>query len=335
MAPRWLRIISLFRNLLFSMVNKEFLIFLFFLALSGIFWLLMTLNETFEKELTVELRLSKVPKNVVITNDMASSVRFTVRDKGYMIGGYLYGNQLHPLTIDFSAYANGKGYGSIPASDLQKQLYLQLYKSSKITAVKPDKVEFTYNFGRHKKIPVRMLGSVIPSNSYYLSHISFKPESVTVYASKDLLDSVQTAYTERQRIKNFRDTMTVEASLRKIRGVKFVPSTVKMKLFPDILTEESVEVPVEAINMPEDKVLRTFPAKVRVKFVVGAHRLRTMPKNAETKQLLPNGFRVVVDYKDLIEHPSEKCKVLLRATPSGIRNAKPEVEELDYLIEQR
>ena len=39
------------RNFLFSRTNGEFLIFLFFLILSGIFWLLMTLNETYEKEI--------------------------------------------------------------------------------------------------------------------------------------------------------------------------------------------------------------------------------------------------------------------------------------------
>lgn len=32
--------------------------FLFFLVLSGIFWLMMTLNETYEKELPVAVRLT-------------------------------------------------------------------------------------------------------------------------------------------------------------------------------------------------------------------------------------------------------------------------------------
>ena len=30
---------------------------------------------------------------------------------------------------------------------------------------------------------------------------------------------------------------------------------------PDVLTEESVDVPVTAINMPDNMVLRTFPSK--------------------------------------------------------------------------
>ena len=37
------------RDFLFSKTNREFLIFLLFLLLSGIFWLMMTFNETYEK----------------------------------------------------------------------------------------------------------------------------------------------------------------------------------------------------------------------------------------------------------------------------------------------
>ena len=49
--------------------------------------------------------------------------------------------------------------------------------------------------------------------------------------------------------------------------------------------------------MPENKVMRTFPSKVKVNFVVGAYRMQSMPKNAETKELLPVGFRVVVELR--------------------------------------
>ena len=38
---------------LFTKTSKEFVIFLFFLALSGIFWLSLTLNETYEREFAV------------------------------------------------------------------------------------------------------------------------------------------------------------------------------------------------------------------------------------------------------------------------------------------
>ncbi|MCR5076569.1 MAG: YbbR-like domain-containing protein [Prevotella sp.] len=324
-----------FRNFLPRIVSKEFLIFLFFLALSGGFWLIMTLNETYEREFTIGLRMADVPRNVVITSEPDSVVRFTVRDKGYMIAAYEFLDGFHPVFVDYRLYTDGKSRGVIAMSDVQRLIYQQLAKSSRITSVKSDKLSFLFNFGHHKKVPVRLLGTVAPGNSYYLAHVDFSPDSVQVYAARQVLDSIQTVYTERQQITNFTDVKELTVDLRKFTNVKCVPAKVKMRLFPDVLTEETVEVPIEAINMPADKVMRTFPSKVAVKFVVGAHRMRTMPKNPETKELLSVGFRVVVNYKEVEARHSDKCHVYLLTSPNGVRNARPVVDAVDYLIEQR
>ena len=326
---------STFRNFLLRIFNKEFLIFLFFLVLSGGFWLIMTLNETYEREFSIPFRMTDVPRNVVITSEPDSVVRFTVRDKGYMIAFYELDNTFHPIYADYRLYSDGQSKGQIPVGDIQRQIYPQLSKSSKITMVKNGKFSFSFNFGRHKKVPVRLLGTVSPGDNYYLARVDFTPDSVQVYVARNVLDSIQTVYTERQQITNFTDVKELTVDLRKFTNAKCVPSTVKMKLYPDVLTEESVEIPIEAINMPNNKVMRTFPSKVKVNFVVGAYRMRSMPKNAETKELLPVGFRAVVNYEDVQKSHSEKCPIYILSSPNGVRNVRPAINTVDYLIEQR
>ena len=92
-----LHTLNLFRSFLSIIINKEFLIFLFFLILSGSFWLIMTLNETYEREFSIPLRMADVPRNVVITSEPDSVVRFTVRDKGYMIAAYGAEDAFRPI----------------------------------------------------------------------------------------------------------------------------------------------------------------------------------------------------------------------------------------------
>ena len=295
----------------------------------------MTLNETYEREFSIPLRMMGVPRNVVVTSDLDSVVRFTVRDKGYMIAYYSLDDTFRSIYVDYKTYSDGRSKGDVPIADLQRQIYLQLSKSSKIASVKAGKFSFSFNFGRHKKVPVRLLGTVTPGDNYYLARVDFTPDSVQVYAARNVLDSIQTVYTERQQITNFTDVKELTVDLRKFTNAKCVPSRVKMKLYPDVLTEETVEVPIEAINMPDNKVMRTFPSKVKVKFVVGAYRMRSMPKNAETKELLPIGFRVVVNYEEIEKSNKEKCPVYVISSPNGVRNVRPEVNMVDYLIEQR
>ena len=71
---------QIIRDSLFSNTNKEFLIFLFFLALSGFFWLFLALSESYEKEFAIPVTITDVPKNIMLTSDETDTVRITIRD---------------------------------------------------------------------------------------------------------------------------------------------------------------------------------------------------------------------------------------------------------------
>ena len=319
---KWWQIVS---DFVFSNTNKDFLVFLFFLGLSGIFWLSLTLNETYEREFSIPVSVVDIPKNAVLTSDEVDTIKMTIRDKGIVLVAYQYGDFLNRLRIPFKNYTRNNGSGSVPASELQKLVYQNLVSSSKITACKPDKLEFFYNYGTHKKVPVRWSGRVIPEELYFISRVDYSPDSVTVYASDEKLDSINIIYTETLNYANFRDTLTITCQLAKLKGVKVVPDKVKINFYTDVLTEENIEgVPIQGINLPEGKVLRTFPAKVTVSFVTGVSVFRN---------LRPEDFTIVADYNEIKRHPSEKCRITLKNVPPGISRARLDVTLVDYLIE--
>ena len=321
-VKKWWQIVS---DFVFSNTNKDFLVFLFFLGLSGIFWLSLTLNETYEREFSIPVSVVDIPKNAVLTSDEVDTIKMTIRDKGIVLVAYQYGDYLNRLRIPFKNYTRNNGSGSVPASELQKLVYQNLVSSSKITACKPDKLEFFYNYGTHKKVPVRWSGRVIPEELYFISRVDYSPDSVTVYASDEKLDSINIIYTETLNYANFRDTLSITCHLAKLKGVKVVPDRVKINFYTDVLTEENIEgVPIQGINLPEGKVLRTFPAKVTVSFVTGVSVFRN---------LRPEDFTIVADYNEIKRHPSEKCRITLKNVPPGISRARLDVKLVDYLIE--
>jgi len=313
------------RNFLFSRTNGEFLIFLFFLILSGIFWLLMTLNETYEKEIVIPVRITNIPADVMLTSDEVDTIHVTIRDRGLLLLSYMFGDDLKYIDANFKNYDQTDGNGCITSAELAKQIVRHLSSSGKITSIKPDKVLFYYNTGAYKRVPIRWKGRVIPEQFYFLSDVSYSPDSVTIYASEERLDSVRMVYTEPLNHVNFRDTLVTDCKFQRIEGVKIVPDHVKITFFTDVLTEESMtNIPVKGINMPPNKVLRTFPAKVTVKFVTGINVYRT---------LSPSDFTVIADYNEIAEHPSEKCKLYLQQAPQGITRVTLVNKQVDYLIE--
>lgn len=311
---------------MFSNMNKQLLVFTFFLFLSGIFWLITTMNDTYEKEIKIPIQVSNVPKNVVLTSTAVDTLRVTVRDKGWVILSYLYGDRLKMLSVNFKTYDKGHSRGVVPATDIKRIVEQALELSSKATSIKPERLEFSYNYGEHKRVPVRWTGRIIPDQLYFISQVEYTPDSVDVYATQQKLDSITTIYTEALNYAYFRDTLSIDCQLSHMNDVKVVPKQIHIKFYTDVLTEETMEgVPIQGINVPAGKVLRTFPPKVRIHFVAGADRIRS---------LHPDDFTVITDYNEIMDKRSEKCKIYLRNVPQGISRATLDTKEVDYLIEE-
>ncbi len=318
-------LLQIVKNFLFSVLNKQFFVFLFFLLLSAVFWFILTLNETYEKELKIPVRFVNVPRNVVITSAAVDTIRVTVRDKGWILFSYLYGEKRHELKLNFKNYDRGNGGGIVSASEIKRALEQRLESSSKITAIKPEKLEFFYNNGERKRVPVKWTGRIIPEQLYFISQVEYTPDSVDVYAPKDKLDSIRYVNSEPLNYVGFHDTLTVDCRLAHDTDVKVMPDHVSISFFTDVLTEENISVPVQCINLPKGKVLRTFPAKVQVHFVAGAGMIRS---------LHPEDFVVVADYAEIAEKHSDKCNLYLNTVPQGISRAKLNTKQVDYLIEE-
>jgi hypothetical protein len=78
-------------------------------------------------------------------------------------------------------------------------------------------------------------------------------------------------------------------------------------------------------DMPAGKMLRTFPSKVKVSFVVGASQYRNIH---------PEDFKVVADYNDFGNTPSDKCTIYIKKAPKYIRHLRLSIDQVDYLIEE-
>ena len=318
--------ISLYiKRFLFNRMSKEILIFIFFLILSSIFWLILTLNETYEREIKVTIKIKGIPKNIVLTSNETDTLRVVVRDKGWLLMRYLYEKNRN-INIVFKNYDHGNGYGVVPASDVKRMINQQLEMSTSISSVKPDRWEFFYNNGERKRVPVRWTGRVIPEQLYFISHVQYWPDSVDIYSSREKLDSINVVYTEMLNYVGFRDTLIVTCKTSHPKDVKVVPDQVRIGFYTDVLTEESIDdIPIKAINMPAGKVLRTFPPKVKVRFVTGVSQFRT---------LRPEDFTVIADYEEISQKPSDKCNIYLKVIPHGISRAVLDTKEVDYLIEE-
>ena len=89
---RYLKALNGIRNFLLAKKSREFLIFLFFVFVSFSFWLLQVLNDDYETELSIPLRMKNVPENVVLTSELPEELKIGVKDRGTVLVNYLLGH---------------------------------------------------------------------------------------------------------------------------------------------------------------------------------------------------------------------------------------------------
>lgn len=310
---------------LFAVIwNKQFLKFLFFVALSTCFWLFQNLSSSYEMEFEVPVRLVNVPERVVITSQPQTTMRVMLKDHGSVLLQYRYFMNFSPVALDFSQYDQRSGHVAILTRELIKQVSKQLSSTTRITAYRPDTIEYYYNYGAFKRVPVKLRGHIDTDGQMRISGVSLNPDSVSVYALESVLDTISAAYTTAFEINSLRNDTGFSVPVRAVRGAKFIPSQIRTKVYVDMITEKTVQVPVEMVNFPATKALRTFPQKVNVTFQVGASKYNSI--NADN-------FVIVVSYDELLNNTSGKFTPRLKTIPAGASHVRISPNEVEFVIE--
>ena len=222
------------KNFLLSDKSREFFVFLVFFFIAAGFWLLQTLNNDYETEFTIPVRLKNVPDNVVITSEPVSELRIRVRDKGTVLFNYMLGKSFYPVSLDFTDYKSADTHVRISSSSIQKKITTQLNASTALLSMKPDTLEYYYSTGESKKVPVRLCGQVEAGLQYYLPDTIFTPDSVLVYAPAAVLDTIKEAYTQSLHLQNITDTLRRTISLASHKGIRYLPSSVNINIASDV-----------------------------------------------------------------------------------------------------
>lgn len=313
------------RHCFVKLWNKQSLIFLFFLFLSAVFWLFTTLNEEYKTDLQIPVKLTGVPQNVVITTDPPATITVSVRDKGFILLAYKYGKSFQPLTIDFNTYSTHSGSATIPISDFQRQIQAQLSASSTVTNLKPQEIKIYFNYGESKRVPIRILGDFKAAEGAHVASLRCSTDSVLVYAPRQLLDTITAAYINNTHVGMLSKTQNVGLAFEQTAGIKFVPDKVNVRVVIDRMVQKTVSVPVQQVNFPATKVLRTFPSKVNITFQVGMGLYR---------HITADDFVLVVNYEDLQGNTTSRCHLALKSLPEGVEHARISPADVDFVIEE-
>jgi len=95
----------------------------------------------------------------VLTTDPPTSVRVTLRDRALTLISYRYFRKLGPIVIKWDEVSTSGGHISLSTGELIKPLLsTQAAAGTKLVSVRPETIEFYYNYGQSKVLPVVFQG---------------------------------------------------------------------------------------------------------------------------------------------------------------------------------
>lgn len=310
-------------------LKNKLLIYLFFLFISTILWFLTSLNKNYSVQLNFPVRYYNFPPEKVVVSEMPHSLRLLISGHGFTILKHKFYSRLSPLKVDV-------GGSSITPADTTNKLFFvltrrfrdklasQIGEDLQVISIQPDTISFILDDIVSKNVRVTPSLKLDFKKQYMLKGMAKSiPDSVLVFGPRFIMDTIKTIYTEAIEKTKVNDTVFKQADLLPIRTLQYNIENVEVVAPVEKFTEKTLSVPIEAVNLPSNLILKTFPGYITIS---------TMVAVSDYTKLSSDQFRAIVDYNEIGNQ--RKLKVSLLKAPDYIVNTKFIPKTVEFLIEK-
>jgi hypothetical protein len=314
-------------------INREAVVFSFFLLLAFIFWYLNSLEKTSDYDMKYPVRYINLPEGRVLAEELPADIDLYLKGPGYSILKLKLAGNRSPVILDVSTINYRRVPGSrtlsyyIITTGLIPKLKNQLRTECEITSIKPDTLFFSFDRIITKKVQVIPHVEVFTEKQYLVKgNIISDPDTISITGPGRILDTVKTVKTKFKKLRGVNETITKSFVLVTPEGCTISSRKVILTIPVEQFTEAEIKVPVKILNCPDSISVKIFPDVVSVKFLVAI---------GDYKKFEEIPFEVVLDLAKADLNSSEKIPVGFRNIPPFVSSLRITPSKVDFLIEKK
>lgn len=331
------KIINFFNRLsqgLKKKVNNKLLTYLVFLLIAVVIWYFNALSKDYTTDLNFRLRYTDMPEDKVLVNTPPDRLNLVVHAQGFTLLKYRMGLIFYPVILEASYQTlrrnnnSPKGEYYMTTRSVFDKIDGQLSSDVTLRSISPDTLKFLFSETTQKNIPVRVLAKLQFNKEFLpVGAMSVTPASVTVTGPRAIVDTMRFVYTRKENFKKLKDTLRAEIKLQPVNQLRYSATEVKIEQAIERHTEATIIVPIEAINLPEGLVMKTFPGTVTVNCMVPL---------ASFEKLKPDMFRIAADYSVIsdLRDNNMKLRLSLVKAPDYVSDVRFHPKSVDFVIEE-
>lgn len=310
-------------------LNRKVVTFLCCVFISILFWLLTALSKEYTITLSYPADYINPPKDKVVSNDLPDLINIDIQSKGFFLLAYKFKEpQIVNVDLKESRPSYSKNNYFLLTNSQINKITEQFSSRIKISRISPDTIFLNFNKKISKLVPVKAKLTLTLDNLYQQTDsIKLVPSFITISGAADVINHVNYVETLPVTVNDVNSSQEVPLTIinpSRKGDIQLSASQVKARVNVKKFTEATIELPLEAINLPIGYSLKSFPDKVTVKYSVAFDSYDKI--NALQ-------FRAVIDYKKA-EPNSNKLKIVLEKYPDEIRSVKLNPEKVEYILKK-
>jgi YbbR domain-containing protein len=272
-----------------------------------------------------------IPAGKLIANDPDTALTLQLKSKGFRILSNKKFFKPNAINIDVGSLIH-KNKNSlteyfIPTAELYSTVGNQIHYPNEVISISPDTLYFHLEKVFSKKVPVKLMTTISFTQQYELADpVKYDPDSVLISGPRSAIDSIAFVETVPKVLSNLNSSQTLVLSFNpKYSSVKVTisPSFEKILIPVDKFTEATIDLPILIINNDNNYLVRTFPEKVKVTYLVSL----TNFKNVQSTM-----FSAVADISKALMSKSKKMKVEITKYPSFVKIQKIQPEKIEFIL---
>ncbi|TFG42124.1 MAG: hypothetical protein E4H43_03595 [Bacteroidia bacterium] len=314
-------------------IDRDVVIFGFFLLLSFIFWYLNSLEKDVEYDIKYPMRYINIPEERILAEDLPTRLDLYLKGPGYSILRLKLSGNRSPLILDFSTINYRRVPGSrtlsyyVITSGLIPKLRNQLRTECEITSITPDTLFFSFDRIITRQVVVIPDVEIITEKQYLVKgSILVDPDTIMLTGPKRILDTLTAVRTKFKKLKGINETISRSIALVAPKECTISLKKVILTIPVEQFTEAEIKVPVKILNCPDSISIKIFPDIVTVKGLVAI---------GDYKRFEEIPFEVVLDLAKADLKSSEKIPVGFRNIPPFVSSLRVTPAKVDFLIEKK
>jgi hypothetical protein len=312
-------------------INRNTLLFLFFLLISSVAWLLTSLNRDYSTNIRCQLEFTDLPGNKVFAVSENPVIDLNVTGHGYTLAWFKVNPEIKvPFSLRMTGIQSGLQNGVYRYWLLSRQMKEKLQPAFSstllINSITPDTLYIDLCEKVSRKVPVIPDLNLRFARQYMLcGPVKIIPDSVIVSGPRSRVDTLQGIHTHLHRVNSLKGEYHTSLSLEPPHLIITDTPAVDISICAEKFTESEITVPIQVINLPEGISLKAFPPNVQLTYRIGLSKY---------KEAGPDLFTLSVDFREAMQPGTEKLPVVLQRAPAFVEGIKYNPHTVDYIIEK-